>query len=173
MSRYRRLLFSLALLGASAAVAVAQDTGPLAVLRSRGANPNGPFAGRAAATDSVVARAREQLGVRYRFASATPDRGFDCSGLAKYVLGAFGVDLPHSSARIAREGVAVMPDTSALLPGDLLIFGRGRNGRISHVAIYVGDGKMIHASTSQRRVIETAIPSSAAALKLRAVRRVL
>jgi cell wall-associated NlpC family hydrolase len=123
--------------------------------------------------DSVIARARDQLGKRYRFASASPDRGFDCSGLVKYVLDAFGVDLPHNAARIAKVGDPVKADTATLRPGDLLMFGKGRSKNISHVGIYVGDGKMIHASTSQHRVIETAIPASGSSLQLRSVRRVL
>lgn len=173
MRRPVRLLLALVCLGVAAPVAAAQDSGPLAALRARGANPDGPFARRMASSDALVARAREQLGTRYRYAAASPDRGFDCSGLVKYVLDAFGVDLPHNAARIARAGEPVMTDSSSLRPGDLLMFGRARSSRISHVGIYVGDGKMIHASIGQRRVIETAIPSSRSSLKLRTVRRVL
>ena len=50
------------------------------------------------------------------------------------------------------------------------MFVRGRSARISHVGIYVGEGRMIHASTAQRRVIETALPSSLSSMKLRTVR---
>ncbi|MEK7240879.1 MAG: C40 family peptidase [Gemmatimonadota bacterium] len=131
------------------------------------------MARRLASSDAVVARAREQLGKRYRAASASPDHGFDCSGLVKFVLNGVGVDLPHNAARMAHEGEAVSADPSALLPGDLLMFVRGRSARISHVGIYVGEGRMIHASTAQRRVIETALPSSLSSMKLRSVRRVL
>ena len=173
MSRSLLVLFALGLLAATAPAVAAQDAGPLAALRAHGSNPNGPFAKRMAPSDSVVARAREQLGKRYRYAAASPEHGFDCSGLVKYVLDAVGVELPHNAARIAREGEPVKGDTSSLRPGDLLMFGRGRSSRISHVGIYVGDGKMIHASTGQHRVIETLIPSSGSSLKLRTVRRVL
>lgn len=173
MLRYARVLVALALLGPVAAVAAAQASGPVASLQAREANPDGPIARRMAPADSVVARAREQLGKRYRAASSSPDLGFDCSGLVKYVLSTFGVDLPHNSARIAGVGEAVSADVASLRPGDLLIFGRGRSGGISHVGIYVGDGRMIHASTGQRRVIETTLPSSTSALRLRAARRVL
>lgn len=173
MRRPARLLLAFALLGATAPAASAQDSGPMAALRERGVNPDGPFARRMAPTDSLVARAREQVGKRYQYAAASPDHGFDCSGLVKYVFGAFGVELPHNSARIAREGEPVKADTSSLRPGDLLIFGRARSNRVSHVGIYVGEGMMIHASTSQRRVIETALPSPGSSLKLRTVRRVL
>lgn len=167
------LVFALALLGVAAPVAAAQDAGPLAALLARGPNPGGPFARHMAASDSLVARAREQVGKRYRYAAASPERGFDCSGLAAYVLSAFGVNLPHNAARIAREGSPVKADSSSLRPGDLLLFGHARSNRISHVGIYVGDGKMIHASTGQRRVIETPIPSPESSLQLRSVRRVL
>ena len=173
MPRLTRLLLALALLGVAATAAAAQDAGPLAALLAHGSNPEGPFAKRMAASDSLVARAREQLGKRYRYAAASPERGFDCSGLVTYVLSAFGVKLPHNAARIAGEGSPVKADSSSLLPGDLLMFGRARSNRISHVGIYVGDGKMIHASTAQRRVIETPIPSRGSSLQLRSVRRVL
>ena len=168
-----RLLLLVALIAAVAPVASGQDTGPLAAMMARGSNPNGPFTKRLSASDSLVARARDQIGKRYRFAAASPERGFDCSGLVKYVLGAFGVDLPHNAARIAREGAPVTTDTSALRPGDLLMFGKGRSAAISHVGIYVGDGRMVHASTSQHRVIETSLPASGSSLRLKTVRRVL
>ena len=161
---------------ATARTASAQQggSGPLAALLARGPNPDGPFGKRGLlAADSVVQRAREQLGRRYRYAADSPERGFDCSGLVKFVLQSVGVELPHSAARIAHEGEAVKPDTSALRPGDLLMFGRAKSARISHVGIYVGDGKMIHASTSKRRVVEVKIPTASASLKLRSVRRVL
>ena len=170
-----RLLFALAFVGAAALPASAQDgMGPLAVILASGANPDGPFATRGpAAADAVVQRAREQLGRRYRFASSSPDRGFDCSGLVKYVLMSVGVELPHNAARIAHEGDRVDADSATMRPGDLLLFGRGRSTRISHVGIYVGDGRMIHASTSQRRVVETRVPAKGSTLNLRTVRRVL
>ncbi len=174
MLRASRLLCALALLAVAVPASAQQGAGPLADLLARGANPDGPFAKKSmAATDSLVLRAREQLGRRYKFAAATPERGFDCSGLVKYVLDAFGVDLPHNAARIAKVGEPVASDSAALKPGDLLMFGRGRSTHISHVGIYIGDGKMIHASTSQHRVVETKVPSSGSMLKLRTVRRVL
>jgi len=168
-----RLILGLVLIAAAAPVASGQDSGPLAALMAREANPNGPFAKRLSESDSLVARARDQIGKRYRFASASPERGFDCSGLVKYVLGAFGVDLPHNAARMAHAGEPVTADPSALRPGDLLMFGKGRSSAISHVGIYVGDGRMVHASTSQHRVIETALPASGSSLRLKTVRRVL
>ncbi len=175
MAHTTRLLLALALLAATALPASAQDaTGPLAALLARGANPAGPFAKHGpVASEAVVQRAREQLGRRYLFAAASPDRGFDCSGLVKYVLQSVGVDVPHNAARIAQAGERVDADSATMRPGDLLLFGRGRSTRISHVGIYVGDGRMIHASTSQRRVVETRVPARGSSLSLRSVRRVL
>lgn len=106
--------------------------------------------------DSLVAVARAQVGSRYVRGGQSPRRGFDCSGLVKYVLAAFHLDAPRTARLQATLGDSVVRDTSQLLPGDLLTFGRPR-GRISHIAIYVGDGRMVHASVKAGRVIETAI----------------
>lgn len=174
MALTTRLLLALAFLAAALPASAQVAAGPLAALLARGANPDGPFAKRGStAGDAVVQRAREQLGRRYVFAAASPDRGFDCSGLVKYVLKSVGVDLPHNAARIAAQGERVDADSAAMLPGDLLLFGRGRSTRISHIGIYVGNGRMIHASTSQRRVVETRVPTRGSSLNLRTVRRVL
>lgn len=175
MALTTRLLLASALAGAVTLPVSAQDAArPLAALLARGANPGEPFATRGpTAADTVVQRAREQVGRRYQFASSSPDRGFDCSGLARYVLKSVGVELPHNADRIAREGERVDADSATMRPGDLLLFGRGHSTRISHVGIYVGDGRMIHASTSQRRVVETRVPVKGSSLSLRMVRRVL
>lgn len=103
--------------------------------------------------DSIVALARAQIGRRYVLGGESPKRGFDCSGLVRYIVAALHISLPRTAAQQARVGERIPTDTSRLLPGDLLTFGRGK--RISHIAIYVGNGKMIHASTKAGRVIET------------------
>lgn len=105
--------------------------------------------------DSIVTLAREQLGRRYVFGGTSPRRGFDCSGLVKYIATILHIDIPRTARMQARVGEAVAKDTSQLLPGDLLTFGRG--SRISHIGIYVGNGRFIHASTKAGRVIETAL----------------
>lgn len=105
--------------------------------------------------DSIVAIARAQIGTPYRLGGQTPGRGFDCSGLVRYVLGAIRVALPRTAAQQAALGTAVPKDTTRLLPGDLLTFGRGK--RITHVGIYVGNGRYVHASTTAGRVIETSL----------------
>lgn len=105
--------------------------------------------------DSVASFARRQMGVPYRFGASSPDRGFDCSGLVKYVMAHFGVRLPRTSREQALVGERIERDVAALRPGDLLTFGYGR--RISHVGIYIGRGRFVHAPTRGERVREESL----------------
>jgi cell wall-associated NlpC family hydrolase len=95
-----------------------------------------PSAGAAAA----IAAAKSVLGVQYVFAAADPSIGFDCSGLTMWAWAHAGVSLPHSAA----EQYAVLPHValSDIQPGDLIFF----YSPISHVAMYLGDGLIIHAT---------------------------
>ena len=148
--------------------------GPVEALAERGSNPNGPFAKlNVLQRDSIIEHTRELLGVRYRWAGLNPAKGLDCSGIVKYVFAKLGIELPHRAAELAKLGDAVTKDTSEMQPGDLLVFGKGK--RISHVAIYVGSGMMIHASSSSRRVVETPVVKyrPAGGLQWRGVRRVI
>lgn len=93
---------------------------------------------------SLVSKATAYLGRPYRHGGVTPS-GFDCSGFVHFVFSSIGVDLNRSSGAQARQGDPV--DLNHLLPGDLLFFStRGVRKGISHVAIYIGNGKFIHAS---------------------------
>lgn len=103
--------------------------------------------------DSLVAVARAQVGARYRLGAEQPGKAFDCSGLVRFVMGMMKLDVPRTADEQARVGIEVPRDLAALKPGDLLTFGTSR--RITHIGIYTGDGKVVHASTSKRRVIET------------------
>jgi cell wall-associated NlpC family hydrolase len=146
---------------------------PLASLGARGANPSGPFARLTAPQrDSIIENSRSLLGVRYRWAGAVPERGLDCSGLVQYVFAKLGIALPHSSRELAKVGAVVERDTAQMQPGDLLVFSKKSSRRISHVAIYIGAGKMIHASSGAGRVVETPVMEYRGAL-LRGVRRVV
>lgn len=104
--------------------------------------------------DSIVSLARAQIGTRYRTGGESPNKGFDCSGLVQYVMAALNLNVPRTARQQAKTGLAVSRDTSRLLPGDLLTFGKGKKGSISHVGIYVGDGRYVHASSVAGRVIE-------------------
>ena len=105
--------------------------------------------------DSLVSLARAQLGTRYVRGGANPERGFDCSGLVKYIMAAFQFDLPRTAKQQARSGLALATDTSRLRPGDLLTFGKKTSA--SHIGIYVGNGRFIHASSVAGRVIESPV----------------
>ena len=94
----------------------------------------------------VVPAAERYIGVPYRYGGSSPESGFDCSGFVQYVYGQQGVDLPRTSRQMAGSGVAVEPSTRSLAVGDLMLFSQG--GRISHVAIYAGNGRFIHSSSS-------------------------
>ena len=112
--------------------------------------------------DSIVAIAKAQVGSRYKRGGTTP-KGFDCSGLIKYIMAALDLDVPRTARQQATVGLAVNKDTSRLLPGDVLTFGKKEKG-VSHVGIYIGDGKYIHASSKAGKVIESKIDRPASPL---------
>ncbi|MDB4950780.1 MAG: hypothetical protein JWM27_3429 [Gemmatimonadetes bacterium] len=120
---------------------------------------------------TVIALARAQLGRRYLFGGNTPD-GFDCSGFVRYLMRAVGVETPRTAAQIAGAGREVPRDVSQLRIGDILTFGRGR---VSHVGIYVGNGRYIHASTGAGRIVEASLdrPASPLVKAWHGVRRML
>ena len=101
--------------------------------------------------DSVVAVARAQIGTRYRLGGESR-RAFDCSGLVQYVMRALDFSLPRTAREQATAGVPVPTDTAQLRAGDLLLF--GRKGTVTHIGIYVGNGRFVHASTGAHRVVE-------------------
>jgi len=94
----------------------------------------------------VVPTAERYVGTPYVYGGDSPRTGFDCSGFVQYVYGLQGVNLPRTSRQMAGSGVAVDPSGRSLAVGDLLLFSQG--GRISHVAIYAGNGRFIHSSSS-------------------------
>ena len=75
--------------------------------------------------------------------------GFDCSGFTRYIFAKYGIVLPHSSAAQSQMGTAV--SRGELQAGDLVFFQTNRRG-ISHVGIYVGDNRFVHAATYGRGV---------------------
>ena len=125
--------------------------------------------------DSLVAVARAQVGTRYVRGGQTPEFGFDCSGLVRYVMATFQVNLPRTARMQATSGLAVVRDTTRLRPGDLLTFGKGKRGAVSHIGIYVGNGRYVHASSVAGQVIESDIarPRSPLVRAWRGVRRVV
>jgi len=98
----------------------------------------------------VVDTADDYLGVPYVWGGETP-RGFDCSGFTRYVFAKNGIRLPRVSRDQAKVGDRVMPALGALRVGDLLFFAQDYS-RIDHVAIYIGDDRIIHATSSGGQV---------------------
>ena len=91
---------------------------------------------------SIVATAKKYLGYNYTYGGSSPSTGFDCSGFTSYVFKQHGISLNRTAAGQYSNGVAV--SRANLQPGDLVMFGKSG---INHVAIYIGGGKIIHAST--------------------------
>ncbi len=98
--------------------------------------------------DEIVELAIGFLGIKYRFGGET-DRGIDCSAFVQKVYALAGIHLPRTARQQAKYGLLVSKED--LQPGDLLFFQTYAKFP-SHVGIYVGEGKMIHASSRGRRV---------------------
>jgi cell wall-associated NlpC family hydrolase len=81
-----------------------------------------------------------QLGVPYRYAAASPGVAFDCSGLTKYAWAQAGVYLPHQSRQQFASTPRVPKEQAQ--PGDLIYY----YSPISHVGLYIGGGRLVHAS---------------------------
>lgn len=98
----------------------------------------------------LIALAKELRNIRYRRGGTSPKTGFDCSGFVRYVFQhALGVELPVGSAAQFRVGDKV--DRSQMQAGDLVFF-RIAGKRISHVGIYVAEGRFIHAPSAGKVV---------------------
>ena len=127
-----------------------------------------PEAPAPAVEEGVVRTAYAFRGVRYRYSGSSP-RGFDCSGFTSYVYRRKGVSLPHNAAEQFQHGRRVGKDS--LKPGDLVFFSTTRRG-ISHVGIYAGDGKFVHASSGGGRVRVDSLESGYYGNRFRGARRV-
>ncbi|HYD51850.1 MAG TPA: C40 family peptidase [Gemmatimonadaceae bacterium] len=104
------------------------------------------------AARNVLLAARGFMGTPYVWGGETPG-GFDCSGFTKYVFSLTGVALPRNSRQQLASGMAVPTSLSALAPGDLIFFAASPRQPVSHVGIYAGEGRMIHASGRGRVVM--------------------
>ncbi len=184
MLRLRLTLLAGAMLFVVAVPAAAQQKaaahkaprkGAVKAVVEREANPAGPFARLTSIQrDSIIDNTRNLLGVRYKWAGLNPAKGLDCSGIVKYVFAKLGIELPHRAAELAKMGDPITKDTAAMQPGDLLVFGKPGK-RISHVGIYIGDGKMIHASSTSHHVVEAEVVKyrPAGGLQWKGVRRIV
>lgn len=94
---------------------------------------------------SIVEYAKQFLGNPYVWGGSSLTKGTDCSGFTMSIYAHYGISLPHSSSAQSRMGRKV--SSSEVKPGDLLFYGSGSG--VNHVAMYIGGGKVIHASTAK------------------------
>jgi cell wall-associated NlpC family hydrolase len=101
-------------------------------------------------TETLINNAMQLIGVRYRWGGNTPQSGLDCSGFVRYVFNdTFGFLLPRKSAQMSKVGLQIPKDE--LQPGDLVFFNTMRHA-FSHVGIYLGDNKFIHAPSKGKSI---------------------
>ena len=120
--------------------------------------------GTAAAQES-----RRYLGVPYRLGGIDPG-GFDCSGLTYYVYHRMGLELPRSAAQQAAVGRRVR--RGQLKAGDLVFFATGRGREVTHVGLYLGGRKFIHAPGQGKTVIISRLDSDYYSRAYHSARRV-
>ncbi len=103
-----------------------------------------------AQTQEIVLYALGLLDVGYQFGGRNPEAGLDCSGMVSYIVEQVsGRRLPHNAAQIAERTRPIA--ASELRPGDLVFFNT-LNRRHSHMGVYMGDGRFIHAPSSRGRI---------------------
>ena len=91
----------------------------------------------------MVEYAKQFVGNRYVWGGSSLTKGTDCSGFTMSIYKKYGVKLPHHAASQAKMGTKVTADT--IRPGDLVFYAKG--GRVNHVAMYIGNGQVVHASS--------------------------
>ncbi|MDI4645642.1 C40 family peptidase [Cohnella hashimotonis] len=131
-----RLIRKIASLGLCAAIAV---SGTIFV--------SAPKASAAATTtvkaDKIITLGKKYLGVKYRLGAPTgTTKVFDCSSFTQYIFGKYGVKLPRVSSAQATKGKTVAQ--SELKKGDLVFFKSSNSSKIGHVAVYIGNNKILH-----------------------------
>ncbi len=122
-----------------------------AVARQAAANLTGnKFSGSVSVSSSgIVNKAYQYLGVPYVWGGTSPG-GFDCSGFIQYVYRSQGINLPRTSGAQASSGSYV--SIANAQPGDIVYFGQSR---VTHVGIYIGNGRMVHAPSPGKSVMIT------------------
>lgn len=130
--------------------AIEAQTTPTPVAATSVAPETAAQPGTGGRVNELVSNALSYIGVRYRYGGNSPERGFDCSGLVRWVYNrTWGVMLPRRASEIASVGTDIPKDQ--LKPGDLVFFNTLRR-TFSHVGIYLGDGQFLHAPRSGGKV---------------------
>jgi cell wall-associated NlpC family hydrolase len=121
--------------------------------------------------NEIVMFAMALMDSGYQFGGSNPESGLDCSGMVSYIYQqVMGLKLPHNAAQIAQAGREI--NTSALTPGDLVFF--NTTGKpYSHVGIYIGDGRFIHAPGQDGKIRISSLKSEYFEKRLEAARTLL
>lgn len=115
--------------------------------------------------------ARKLIGVNYKYGGTHPSTGFDCSGYVSHVFRQVaGLSLPHNALAISRQGRKISVDE--LQPGDLVFFNTLRRS-FSHVGIYLGNNRFVHAPSSGGGVEVVDMQEAYWAKRFNGARRVL
>lgn len=171
MSRIRLVPLLLAASLALPCAAQEADDALGALLAERGVVPQVANAAATAAGDLVIA-ALNFLDVPYQRGGNTAAEGFDCSGFTRHVVASvLGVTLPRRSAEQAQQAGLPKVARQALQPGDLVFFNTLKRA-YSHVGIYIGDGRFIHAPRSGQQVRVERMDSSYWSRRFDGARRV-
>ena len=108
--------------------------------------------------DNLIGSAMGLLGVAYRYGGTSANTGFDCSGFMQHIFRrSMQINLPRTSAEQARMGEPV--SRSDLQPGDMVFFRTAGPSRISHVGMYIGGDRFIHAPRTGKNIEITSITS--------------
>ncbi|HFA6074760.1 C40 family peptidase [Neisseria gonorrhoeae] len=111
---------------------------------------------RAGNADELIGSAMGLLGIAYRYGGTSVSTGFDCSGFMQHIFKrAMGINLPRTSAEQARMGTPVA--RSELQPGDMVFFRTLGGSRISHVGLYIGNNRFIHAPRTGKNIEITSL----------------
>ncbi|CFA98837.1 C40 family peptidase [Neisseria meningitidis] len=111
---------------------------------------------RAGNADELIGSAMGLLGIAYRYGGTSISTGFDCSGFMQHIFKrAMGINLPRTSAEQARMGTPVA--RSELQPGDMVFFRTLGGSRISHVGLYIGNNRFIHAPRTGKNIEITSL----------------
>lgn len=111
---------------------------------------------RAGNADELIGSAMGLLGIAYRYGGTSVATGFDCSGFMQHIFRrAMGINLPRTSAEQARMGSPV--SRSELQPGDMVFFRTLGGSRISHVGLYIGNDRFIHAPRTGKNIEITSL----------------
>lgn len=155
ISQQARIIRSVVLIAIVASAAVGCSANPPAAsgTQSRSESVVGPSQG-SGIGDRAATVALQQLGVPYLYGGSTPD-GFDCSGLAHYSYARAGKNIPRTTA--AQWANLSPVDNRQMRAGDLLFF--SISGKMSHVGLYLGDGRFVHAPSSGKVVVVESLGS--------------